>query len=654
MGSTQAAYLLMSINLFQIGNILVASGKRAFTYVLNYARERFPRPQLHRGDVALYVHIDDVGVMAGDASLATVTRDEIAAGLRAVGFSVTTDDPSADGRFVGYRPVRYPPRWEPASDKLGLLVRAIDELLYPAPQPVCALRTAVSVFVWMAQLWRPAMSMVDQAFAYCRRYADRWMWLPAAIRRELRLMRAALVFTFARLDRRPAPIVAAQDAACPHQSEAPMPGAPYGAFCLSVAAPRADEITGVMRQVDGIGRSALIPDAIGSRMRRNGLLPELKLIARTLVPLRWCDGSTAWDLFLSRPWAYPLGIEEGELRAGITWSRLLATSGVARGSEVLDLSDNQGVVCQLATGRSSRGPLNVLLRRHAAYEAVGDFRLRSAWVPTHRQPSDGGTRVDDAGRLYEGIAQWKTFRAIVSVGWDCRRKAALEAPHRRLIAHPLPRAGGTRGFMRAWIRRVLRDVECGSTAVLWWHWPRFTGMERADSIDEWLVRMCGWCLDIACSFGAVAVVSGGPGNRCWATTSLSDVIKHHLPHKVVVRTHLDATCADAARARSAQRAPATPAEQHGVSPLLPPNFDPPRHTSVENAIIAATDADSRRQQHHNIVIFCSHAGLKRRLAASCSTTDSCGVAADGLGGRLGIPAAVARCLGRLADTQGPA
>jgi len=435
MGSTQAAYLLMAINLHHIGKILLANGRRAHTYLLNAVKERFPRPQLHRGAIAVYVHIDDVGVMATLPSVAEAVREELAAGLRQLGFVVTTDNPTDVGRYVGYRPVSMPPRWEPSTEKSGLLVRSIDELLTSGAKSVDAVHTALSVFMWMAQLWRPAMSMADKTFSFCRRNEHRFMWLPLVIRRELKLMRAALVFTFAPLDRKRAPVVAAQDAACPRPQDVVTDTIPYGAFCLSMAAPPVDEIGAVLRQVDGIGRSALIPDAIGSTMRRNGLLPELKIIARTVVPLRWCDGTVVWELFLSRPWRYGLGIEAGELRAGLTWSRLLAGSGVARGYEVLDLGDNQGVVCQFATGRSSRSPLNVLLRRHAAYEAVGGFRMRCAWVPTHRQPSDAGTRADDHGWLYQGIALWKSITLLIAVGWGCRLFPGLERPRRRLTAY---------------------------------------------------------------------------------------------------------------------------------------------------------------------------------------------------------------------------
>ena len=124
-------------------------------------------------------------------------------------------------------------------------------------------------------------------------------------------MRAAIVLTLAPPDRKRAPLVAAQDAACPRPQDVVTDTTPYGVVCLSMAAPPVDEIGAVWRQVDGIGRSALIPDAFGPTMRRNRLLPVLKIIARTVVLLRWCGGAVVWEPFLSRPWRYGLGLVAG-------------------------------------------------------------------------------------------------------------------------------------------------------------------------------------------------------------------------------------------------------------------------------------------------------------------------------------------------------
>ena len=343
---------------------------------------------------------------------------------------------------------------------------------------------------------------------------------------------------------------------------------------------------------------------------------------------------------MPRPWRYGLGIEAGELRAGLTWSRLLAGSGVARGYEVLDLGDNQGVVCQFATGRSSRSPLNVLLRRHAAYEAVGGFRMRCAWVPTHRQPSDAGTRADDHGWLYQGIALWKSITLLIAVGWDCRLLPVLERPRRRLTAYELPRSGGTVGFMRAWIRRVVRDIESGNATVVWWHWPRLLSDDPAHSIDRWLERMCGWCLDLAVSFGAIAVVSGSPANPCWNAKTLQAVVRQQLSNRIFVRCHYPAA--------TEHRSSNAVEHQHPVSRGgLFPEPSHPCHSSPD----VNTTADTSLSCQQHIMICCSRQSIKRRLAQSCSTSISCGVAAHGLGGRLGIPAAVARCLGWVVDAE---
>ena len=83
-------------------------------------------------------------------------------------------------------------------------------------------------------------------------------------------MQAALLYVFADLSRRVAPVALAQDAACPSAGEKPLPGAPHGAFCLAIATPPAAELAAVLAEVDNVGRASLIPDPLGSSMRRFG------------------------------------------------------------------------------------------------------------------------------------------------------------------------------------------------------------------------------------------------------------------------------------------------------------------------------------------------------------------------------------------------
>ena len=82
--------------------------------------------------------------------------------------------------------------------------------------------------------------------------------------------------------------------------------------------------------------------------------------------------------------------------------RVLGTAGVIHRSEILDLCDNQSDVCAMGSGRGRDPRVNAQLRRLSVYEAYSGSRLRSAWVPTYRQPGDAGTRVGASGRLYGG------------------------------------------------------------------------------------------------------------------------------------------------------------------------------------------------------------------------------------------------------------
>ena len=70
----------------------------------------------------------------------------------------------------------------------------------------------------------------------------------------------------------------------------------FGAFSLGVGFPADHEICHVRQTVATIGTSALVPDRIGSEMRRNGLMPEVKIITRA-IPQHWCQEGCRWKLF---------------------------------------------------------------------------------------------------------------------------------------------------------------------------------------------------------------------------------------------------------------------------------------------------------------------------------------------------------------------
>ena len=131
----------------------------------------------------------------------------VAGQLESLGFKVTREEPEQTGRYIGYTPSVVPPRWEPEATKLGHLSRLLRLLLETEWVPVDVVHTAVSIYVWMALLWRPALSMPCHAFRFCREGAGFVRRLRPSVKEELYLMEGFLPFIFADLGRPAAPVV---------------------------------------------------------------------------------------------------------------------------------------------------------------------------------------------------------------------------------------------------------------------------------------------------------------------------------------------------------------------------------------------------------------------------------------------------------------
>jgi hypothetical protein len=74
------------------------------------------------------------------------------------------------------------------------------------------------------------------------------------------------------------------------------------------------------------------------------------------------------------------------------------------------------IVSILARGRASIVPTNVQCRRRAAYEAAAQLRMFSTCADTCRTPADGGTRLDESGRLVLAQPVWRLSTTIARIG----------------------------------------------------------------------------------------------------------------------------------------------------------------------------------------------------------------------------------------------
>jgi len=638
MGSTHAAFLLMSINFMVIRNTLKANLKFANTALLNFASERRGRVVLSASQLAVHLHIDDLGVFGVTRAAPAELRDLLAKAFKALGFSVTTDSVDHAGRYVGYAPRAHPARWEPCAEKIALLDRSLERLMLPGRHSVNALRTVTAVFIWAGLLWRPSLSIPDRIFAFCRLHAGEIRELPGRVRGEIRNMRGLLPFLFASLDKPVAPFVLSQDASRPRGGESSHPRVPYGAFALSVGAPPLDEIHAVVRETDNVGKSALVPGPMGSSMKRLGLLPDRRLMARTIIPETWCNGSVTWRTVLARPWKYPAGIDEGELRAEVAWAKVLAATDVGYDEEIFDMSDNQGTVCLLGNGRSNRHHLNVLVRQFAAHEVVGGFTIRTGWVPTHRQPSDSGTRPDADGNLHTGLVAFDRHDYVVTVGIArevCAEAAAvlgLEA-----LTLELPSAVGTTGFLRAWIRRLMRLVECGDVRVLWWHWPRYgcrTELRAPEAVDldAWLCEMCAWVSRVCASFGIAVVISAPAQHDCWRSTVIQDIIRLQIKSAAHILITPNAIIEHPVVITKDKH-------QHNIAATQHQNIINTNKSTITDTITSTESSYTRSSVRFRLNIVSDYDVGGRALTES-SYTPRCGLCHGhrGLGGPLGVGA----------------
>ena len=299
-------------------------------------------------------------------------------------------------------------------------------------------------------------------------------------------MRAGLTFVYADVARRAAPFVAASDASGAEEHDG-ADGFP-GAYCLAVAAPSYAEIEATIAATETVGRRLIQPGQPGDASHRLATLPDVPLLARTIIPAHWRDGTVEWKSFLARRWRFEVEISRGELRTSVLWARIAAASGQVRRRELLLLGDNQSTTGTLARGRSGHVDRNAQMRILAVHEAFADFRLRAAWVLTAKEPADAGTRPDAQGRLRLGTIWWKARNRVIVVNdgslslWEHLRGSGHAAVQR----WEWPCGPGGVGRRRGWLRRLMRELEGGYVRLLVWlvRAPRTGDWDGSASIDE--------------------------------------------------------------------------------------------------------------------------------------------------------------------------
>jgi len=281
-----------------------------------------------------------------------------------------------------------------------------------------------------------------------------------------------------------------------------------GAYCIAVSQPAYDEVRAVIDDIETVGRKNHMPSPLGGPARQLASLPEVSLLARTVIPRKWCTESTPWRSVLARRWRTPLEIGRGELRAQVLAARLSAGAGIARRGEVLLLGDNQGSVGTIVRGRSRLKVQNDQMRLLAATEAFGDLRSRAAWISTSRMPADTGTRPDEHGVLRLGSISWSRERKVIVVNdsddgvCSFLRDAGIIGCQR----WSWPCGPGALARRPGWSRRLIRSIEDELVLLIWWNVSlqgsssETSGADPPPDLSELDVAL--WAARVAADFGA--------------------------------------------------------------------------------------------------------------------------------------------------------
>jgi len=302
--------------------------------------------------------------------------------------------------------------------RLGNLDRSLELLLALQRVSVDAVHTVLGCFMWLASLWRGAMSIPHDTYTFVRSLEGQTAPLWKGVRSELEMMRGILPLLCADLARRPVSVVLAQDAAAPEEKLYGVGHRHFGAFALAAMVPPFSEIQAVLANIQLVGRANAVPTAIGTERAPLGLAPDIPLLQRTTLPQTWFEnGGPLWEILLARRWRWSIEIVVGEMLALVTWLKILiwVSAAAVRRKEVLAITDNSAVAALVARGRSPRYDLNMPLRRLAGVCALLDLVVRAPWADTAHQPADGGTRSVGHAALQTGPVSWKVRNTIIDI-----------------------------------------------------------------------------------------------------------------------------------------------------------------------------------------------------------------------------------------------
>ncbi len=355
MGNCWSVFLIMVIHLKVVTESLANCLRLEISrfVVLNSSVERESISPWLASQGVVYIHVDDFAFGHSNEDLANLAAITVNGSLRALGFVVDYTPTYRVRKVVG---LAVPTDGSPILDvpliRLGDLDRAL-EILEDAPVILPAmLRTVVCVYTWFGLMWRMSYSAIGPIFQWLQRHEGRDPVVPwDGVRRAIRRMRACLPFIFAALDRQLAPVALAQDAAGGSSSGAQ---GPTGSFSLAFGFPQLCDLSQVFYLCQLRNRNSISYSKVLEQVTASEFPGENDMVARTSVPYRLFE--KRWFQVLAGKWHRSDHINCGETRAAILWDSILGLVSRWRGSQFLDLGDNQAANGCLIGGRSPSPP----------------------------------------------------------------------------------------------------------------------------------------------------------------------------------------------------------------------------------------------------------------------------------------------------------
>ena len=319
------------------------------------------------GQTVLGVYIDDVFQLSLRPSLAREVNDQLLAAYAAHQWQVSWakfEEPSSRPTTVLGMDILPDSRViRPSPGRSVALLRATHACLQAAVVSGDELRSLIGKWVWVLLLCRPLLSVLSASFAFIGwAVSARPLW--ASVRRELQSLCDLLPFVRVALNRPWSPLVCASDAC-----------SSGGGVVYAVAGPRAAE--SLARRLPPFSPAGASLAAAG------GLRDPLSDVTRL-----------HWRTAVAAPWRWRgAHINALEAEAAVMQAIWLAKHPAASGCRVTVLQDSMVAGGAAVRGRSSSAQLRGPLRRLAAWQLLGNFRLQQRWVPTTVMPADRASRL---------------------------------------------------------------------------------------------------------------------------------------------------------------------------------------------------------------------------------------------------------------------